>query len=80
MNLEKCNNNLDNASNLCAKSNKKCTNHVHATWEQLNETMPSRGLDKMPGLGATGHILTAITVSKADETTRQVASEVVIED
>ena len=34
----------------------------------------------MPGLGATGHILTAITVSKADETTRQVASEVSIEN
>ena len=43
------------------------------TWEQLNETMPSRGLERMPGLGATGHILTAITVSKADETTRQSA-------
>ena len=42
--------------------------------------MPSRGLEKMPGLGAAGHVLTAITVSKADETTRQVVSEVFIED
>ena len=56
------------------------TDNFHDTWEPLRETMPSRGLERMPGLGATGHILTAITVSKADETTRQVASEVVIED
>ena len=55
--------------------------HEHAfLTEQLNETMPSRGLERMPGLGAKGHILTAITVSKADETTRQVVSEVPIED
>ena len=55
--------------------------HEHAfLTEQLNETMPSRGLERMPGLGATGRILTAITVSKANETTRQVVSEVFVED